>query len=90
MIQILASEIALATGGKLIGEDTLVTAAVETDSRLVTPGSLFVAKRGEVTDGHLFVDAAASAGAVVAIVEQLIADSKVTQVLVSDSVEALG
>ena len=90
MIQILASEIARAIGGELIGEDVLVTSSVETDSRLVSQGALFVAKPGETTDGHLFVSAAADAGAVAAIVERALADTKITQVVVGNSVEALG
>ena len=44
--------------------DTVVSGAVDTDSRLIGPGGIFVAKPGEVTDGHLFVDAAVAAGAV--------------------------
>ena len=90
MIQILASEIARAVGGELIGEDVLVTSSVETDSRLVSQGALFVAKPGETTDGHLFVNAAAEAGAVAAIVERALADTKIAQVVVANSVEALG
>jgi UDP-N-acetylmuramoyl-tripeptide--D-alanyl-D-alanine ligase len=75
MIEIRLSEIALAIGGELRGEDRLVSASVETDSRLVTAGSLFVAKPGEATDGHLFVKDALEAGAVGAIVERAVSDS---------------
>ena len=39
------------------------------DSRLVEPGSLFVALPGENTDGHNFVDTALDNGAVLALVE---------------------
>jgi UDP-N-acetylmuramoyl-tripeptide--D-alanyl-D-alanine ligase len=90
MIQIRLSEIARAIGGELRGEDALVSASVETDSRLVTPGSLFVAKPGEATDGHLFVADARAAGAVAAIVERAISDSELPQIIVEDSVLALG
>ena len=38
------------------------------DSRLVEPGSLFVAVRGEHVDGHQFLDAALARGAAAAIV----------------------
>ncbi len=38
--------------------DTVVSGGVDTDSRLIEPGGIFVAKPGDVTDGHLFVDAA--------------------------------
>lgn len=90
MIEIRLSEIALAIGGELRGEDRLVSASVETDSRLVTAGSLFVAKPGEATDGHLFVKDALEAGAVGAIVERPVSDSEISQIIVEDSVLALG
>ncbi|MEL7361372.1 MAG: UDP-N-acetylmuramoyl-L-alanyl-D-glutamate--2,6-diaminopimelate ligase [Bacteroidota bacterium] len=37
------------------------------DSRAVTPGSLFVAIRGEQADGHLFIDTAVQNGAVAVV-----------------------
>jgi UDP-N-acetylmuramoyl-tripeptide--D-alanyl-D-alanine ligase len=42
---------------------------VTTDSRAVTPGSAFVALRGEAHDGHDFVGRAAAGGARVVVVE---------------------
>jgi UDP-N-acetylmuramoyl-tripeptide--D-alanyl-D-alanine ligase len=93
MIQLSLQQIAKAVDGRLLHDDsaeTLVWGSVETDSRLINPGSLFVAKPGEVTDGHLFVSAALDAGAVAAIVERELADVAIPQILVSDSVEALG
>src|SRR5512143_2899109 len=41
-----------------------------TDSREVTAGDVFVAFRGEKTDGHFYVTDAFGRGAVAAIVEQ--------------------
>jgi UDP-N-acetylmuramoyl-tripeptide--D-alanyl-D-alanine ligase len=72
------------------GDDaaTIVSGAVDTDSRLIRPGGIFVAKPGEVTDGHLFVDAAVENGATVAIVERVVAGA-VTQVVVADAIAAL-
>ncbi len=90
MIQMRLSEIATAVGGQLYGDDQLVTSSVETDSRLISTGALFVAKPGEVTDGHLFIAEAQRAGAIGAIVERRIADAQVSQILVRDSVQALG
>ena len=90
MIQMRLSEIAAAINGQLVGEDRLGTSSVETDSRLITSGALFVAKPGAVTDGHLFVGAAAQAGAIGAIVEHEVADSQISQIVVQDSVQALG
>lgn len=43
---------------------------VQVDSRKVTPGSLFVALKGEQTDGHRFLDDAARRGAVAALVNR--------------------
>ena len=89
MIDLKLSEIAAAINGRLVGEDLLVTVSVETDSRLVTAGSLFIAKPGEETDGHLFVGKAVSAGAVGAVVEREL-DEPASQIVVEDSVLALG
>jgi UDP-N-acetylmuramoyl-tripeptide--D-alanyl-D-alanine ligase len=60
-----------ATGGRLIGPTSVTsfsTAAV--DSRNVTPGSCFVALRGERVDGHAFVGEAVGNGAAVVLVER--------------------
>lgn len=43
---------------------------VADDSRLVTKGALFIAVRGSTADGHEFLDAAAAAGASVAIIDE--------------------
>jgi UDP-N-acetylmuramoyl-tripeptide--D-alanyl-D-alanine ligase len=89
LIELKLSEIAEAVSGELVGADLLITGSVETDSRLVSAGSLFVAKPGEVTDGHLFLRSALASGALGAIVEieQPVAMS---QIIVSNSVVALG
>ena len=61
-----------------------ITADVVTDSRAVTEGSLYVARRGEHADGHDFVAAAAAAGAVAALAEHPVAD---LPALVTDDVQ---
>ena len=43
---------------------------VQIDSRRVKPGDLFVAIKGEKSDGHNFIDMAASLGAAAALVER--------------------
>jgi UDP-N-acetylmuramoyl-tripeptide--D-alanyl-D-alanine ligase len=63
------SEIAAAVGGSLRGRDD-VASAVVVDSRLASPGSLFVALPGERVDGHDFVADAVANGAVGAIVSR--------------------
>ncbi|GAA1468085.1 UDP-N-acetylmuramoyl-tripeptide--D-alanyl-D-alanine ligase [Microbacterium thalassium] len=68
--------------------DTVVSGAVDTDSRLIGRGDVFVAKPGETTDGHVFVGAAVEAGAALAIVEHVV-DVEVSQIVVADAVAAL-
>ena len=93
MIRMTLAEIADAVGGtlQLAGADTpetVVAGAVDTDSRAIGEGDIFVAKPGEATDGHLFVEAAAAAGAALAIVEHTV-EVPVSQIVVTDAVEAL-
>ncbi len=91
MIELSLETIARVVDGRLIGEaDLVVTGGVETDSRLLAPGSLFVAKPGEVTDGHNFLQAAKDAGAVAAIVEHIVEHIELPQIVVGNSVTALG
>jgi UDP-N-acetylmuramoyl-tripeptide--D-alanyl-D-alanine ligase len=47
----LASKVAQWCGGRLVGEDVVLT-AVGQDSRTLQPGSLYVALKGEHSDGH--------------------------------------
>ena len=49
--------------------DHLEITGVEYDSRRVTPGSLFVAMRGETSDGNRFIDQAIAAGAVAVVTD---------------------
>ena len=89
MIKLSLRDIADAVGGRLIGADLTVTGSVETDSRLVGAGSLFVCKPGEFDDGHNFAQAAIDAGAVALIVEREL-PAAAPQILVGDAVLALG
>lgn len=76
---------------RLAGSDdpeTTVSGVVDTDSRVIGVGDVFVAKPGDTTDGHLFVEAAARAGAALAIVERPV-EAPITQVVVADAVQAL-
>lgn len=91
MIEMSVSAIALAVNGKVLGdEQAIATGSVETDSRLVSAGSLFVAKPGEFADGHDFVLAAQRGGAVAAIVERPVEGTSLAQIVVGDAVLALG
>jgi UDP-N-acetylmuramoyl-tripeptide--D-alanyl-D-alanine ligase len=60
-----AHEIADATGGAVHGD--FYATGVTFDSREVGPGDLFIALRGETTDGHRFLPQAFAAGAAGAI-----------------------
>ncbi|HEX8512634.1 MAG TPA: UDP-N-acetylmuramoyl-tripeptide--D-alanyl-D-alanine ligase [Allosphingosinicella sp.] len=63
-----SQEIAAAVGGETDG--AFEVSGVAFDSREVEPGHLFVALKGEATDGHLFLDKAFAAGAAGAIVSE--------------------
>ncbi|MBZ6373410.1 MAG: Mur ligase domain-containing protein, partial [Microbacterium hominis] len=93
MIRMTLAEVAAAVAGRLQTTDadtpdTTVDGTVDTDSRLIGPGDIFVAKPGEATDGHRFVAAAAQAGAALAIVEHPV-DAPISQIVVADAVQAL-
>ena len=68
MIALKASEIAQIVGGELKGSDVTVTAAPVFNSSQATPGSIFLALKGEKADGHSFVAEAFTRGALLAIV----------------------
>jgi UDP-N-acetylmuramoyl-tripeptide--D-alanyl-D-alanine ligase len=63
-----AREIARRAAGVVIGDDGASVDAWAFDSRMLQPGSCFVALRGD-RDGHDFVEAAFDAGAHVALVD---------------------
>ena len=72
----------LAVDGPLDHEITGITY----DSRRVVPGNLFVAFRGERTDGHRFVEAAIDRGAAAVVMEQDMGFSpRATRIKVSDA-----
>ncbi|ALC13170.1 UDP-N-acetylmuramoyl-tripeptide--D-alanyl-D-alanine ligase [Sphingopyxis sp. 113P3] len=79
-----ARAIAAATGGTASGDFTVQGVAF--DSREVTKGDLFIAMKGEETDGHKFIDKAIAAGAAGIVCETAIAHPHVR---VPDSVAAL-
>jgi len=93
MIRMTLAEIADAVGGTLDlsgadAADTIVAGAVDTDSRVLGTGDIFVAKPGATTDGHLFVAAVADAGVALAIVERHV-EAPISQIVVPDAVRAL-
>lgn len=90
MLKLSVLEIARIVSAEVFGNgEVAISASVETDSRKITHGSLFVAKRGEVTDGHLFIDSAIENGAVAVLVEHRV-QQDIPQLVVADAVKALG
>jgi UDP-N-acetylmuramoyl-tripeptide--D-alanyl-D-alanine ligase len=79
-----SAEIAAATGG--VASGAFQCAGVEIDSRDVRSGDLFVALKGEATDGHRFLAKAFANGASAALVSEPI---YAPHVLVADTTEAL-
>lgn len=64
------NDIALATGGRIIGLADGEINAVSTDSRSVAPGELFVPLRGERFDGHDFIADVANRGVTTILAEE--------------------
>ncbi|WP_276669414.1 UDP-N-acetylmuramoyl-tripeptide--D-alanyl-D-alanine ligase [Schaalia cardiffensis] len=86
-----AGWIAQAVTGTLHGPDRMVTGPVVTDSREAQEGSCYVARRGEMSDGHDYAQAAVERGAVGVIVERILdLDPRIAQILVPESTKALG
>ncbi len=64
------NEIALATGGRVVGTANGNVTAISTDSRSVSPGQLFVPLRGERFDGHAFIHEVAEKGITAILAEE--------------------
>lgn len=96
MIPLSAADIAAAVHGRVRGVDdaqAVVATSADTDSRNITENSLFIAKPGDVTDGHRFIDTALQSGAVLVLAERE-TDTEEGQphpaVIVDDVVTAMG
>ncbi len=63
-----ADDLVAATGGDLLRRSSRPVRGAAVDSRVVERGALFVALRGERTDGHCFLGDAAAAGAAALLV----------------------
>jgi UDP-N-acetylmuramoyl-tripeptide--D-alanyl-D-alanine ligase len=83
-----SGEIAAAVGGEAHGD--FDANGVAFDSREVEQGHLFVAMKGEATDGHRFVDEAFAAGAAGALVSEEIAQPHVHVADTTAALDALG
>jgi len=85
-------EICHATSGALSAANECASiSAICTDSRKLKPGCLFVALRGGNFDGHKFVEQAAAAGALAAIVDdKFVGPADLACIRVADTRYALG
>jgi UDP-N-acetylmuramoyl-tripeptide--D-alanyl-D-alanine ligase len=89
-----ADELLRLTGGRLIARSDRLVRGAAVDSRIVTPGELFVALPGERTDGHLHLGQAVERGAAALLVTRQPVDPNafgdVTIIRVTDALAALG
>ncbi len=90
------AELASAISGKLIFEGTKKIKGAAIDSRTISDGDLFVAVKGENTDGHGYISSAAKSGASAVLVERDdldfsgAAENGCSVILVPNTVAALG
>ncbi|MGB5243103.1 MAG: UDP-N-acetylmuramoyl-L-alanyl-D-glutamate--2,6-diaminopimelate ligase [Lutimonas sp.] len=73
------------------GTTEIIIGQVSFDSRDISKGALYVAQKGLVVDGHLFIDEVISKGAVAIVCEELpsIAKENITYIRVKNSQRAL-
>lgn len=92
MIRATLNQIARWAEGRLArdADGALAIAGVGTDTRADLGGRLFVALKGPNFDAHDFIDQAARQGAVAALVERELPDCALPQVIVDDTLAALG
>ncbi|MGC8667360.1 MAG: UDP-N-acetylmuramoyl-tripeptide--D-alanyl-D-alanine ligase [Chthonomonadales bacterium] len=82
-------EVARILGARSVRPNAGSCRLVATDTRENIAGALFVALRGERTDGHLFVAEAFERGAAAALVEREVPDAPGPQLVVPDTRRAL-
>lgn len=76
----------------IIGADDVDILSIQSDSRQVSDGTLFVAVRGTTVDGHTYIEGAIEKGATAIVCEEVPAccEGKCTFIVVKDSALALG
>lgn len=95
MIELSIRDIATAVAGRVeladsnAREDSHISGESQTDSREIQPGQIFFARRGEETDGHLFVAQAIERGAALIVAER-VTDPRAPHIIVPDTTIALG
>ncbi|MEN8205475.1 MAG: UDP-N-acetylmuramoyl-tripeptide--D-alanyl-D-alanine ligase [Pseudomonadota bacterium] len=88
MMAMQLSQAAQVLDGRLSGDDVAFR-GISTDTRTLTPGSLYIALQGPNFDGHAFIETAREQGAVAAAVSRP-CDSPLPQMEVPDTRLALG
>ena len=86
------SNIAVACGGRYVGtaeQAGLEVAAIETDSRKVPAGGMFVAIKGERVDGHKFIDQVMQGGAAAVLSEVDLGEKPFPYILVESTLQAV-
>jgi UDP-N-acetylmuramoyl-L-alanyl-D-glutamate--2,6-diaminopimelate ligase len=76
---------------QVIGSTAVEVSDIQIDSRKITKGSVFVAIRGEKSDGHSFIDKSIEQGAVVIVCDEMPVNKRdnVTYVQVANTNEAV-
>ena len=64
---ITASEAASLLGAALVGQDRILPQTFKVNSREITDGDVFVARKGKKSDGHLYIKDAICNGAAVVL-----------------------
>jgi len=88
MIRLDLSDIAQAISGKLVG-DNIAIDSINTDSRALQDGELFLALKGPNFDGHRFLEQVIELGCGAVIVDHQ-CDIGTPQIIVNDTHKALG
>lgn len=83
------SDIARITGGELFGSGEQSVGEIVIDSRLVKPGDLFAAFKGDTTDGHDYIKAAFEKGASCCLAERRGEDGRGSLIIVENVQKAI-
>ncbi|RJQ33273.1 MAG: UDP-N-acetylmuramoyl-tripeptide--D-alanyl-D-alanine ligase [Actinobacteria bacterium] len=89
MINTSLAQIAKRTNASIINAKDILVNKVAIDSRLVSPGDLFIAIKGEKFNGHDYVKESQGNGASACVVSKKM-DIEMSQILVKDTLVALG
>lgn len=76
--------------GTLIGHDKPISGHLNTDSRTLVKGDIFVALQGERFDGHSYLTTVAALGASAVVVSRASSELAIPQIVVADTLLAYG